>query len=318
MSARPKKWGYLRSLRRYVGIAWRRFWFKPADRRTASLIRVLAGCSALTFLLSYTSDLIPWFGPAGVLPFSEIRFLLQESDEASQWYGLSLLRAVTTRWELVGLHSTALVLAGCFTAGIAPRATGLLTWLIVLSYLHRAPIVTSQFEPLLAMLLAYSWWSLPAPGYGLTKQCSHRPSVAANLTVRLVQVHLVGFYLLSALSKLGGVVWWNGEAVWWLVAQPDSPLINLAWLRNYPTILHVWTHATVLVELTFPILIWNRRLRPLVIAASWISWGLLAIATGRVAFCALMALIGFAFVTPQDLPVRLVPSSWTLLQSRRR
>ena len=38
------------------------------------------------------------------------------------------------------------------------------------------------------------------------------PSVAANVALRLFQVHFCIIYINSGMSKLQGAAWWNGEA----------------------------------------------------------------------------------------------------------
>src|SRR5262249_3144580 len=40
------------------------------------------------------------------------------------------------------------------------------------------------------------------------------PGVAANVAIRLLQVHLCIIYLVSGVSKLLGRAWWEGNAIW--------------------------------------------------------------------------------------------------------
>ena len=40
------------------------------------------------------------------------------------------------------------------------------------------------------------------------------PTVSANLSLRLIQLHLVVIYGMAGLGKLQGPSWWNGMAIW--------------------------------------------------------------------------------------------------------
>ena len=42
--------------------------------------------------------------------------------------------------------------------------------------------------------------------------------------------------------------------MWWLIARPESRLVDLTWLYPTPKLIDLWTHAIVLFELGFPVL----------------------------------------------------------------
>jgi hypothetical protein len=197
--------------------------------------------------------------------------------------------------------------------------TSVLALIVVLSYFHRAPLVTGQFEPILAMVMFYlclgpsgrclSIDSLlarrkaAAAGPSAVDRLAPTGSFAATVAIRLMQVHLAAIYLMMALGKLLGgnyePVWWTGDAMLWLVAKPESRLMDLTWLPQY--VLNAWTHLVVWTELLFPVLIWNRLARPLVLAVSTLVWASLAVATGLVPFCLMMVVANLAFVPSSAL-----------------
>ena len=55
--------------------------------------------------------------------------------------------------------------------------------------------------------------------------------------------------------------------MWWLIARPESRLVDFTWLHTTPKVIDFWTHAVVFFELTFPILIWIPLARPLLLGA---------------------------------------------------
>jgi hypothetical protein len=84
--------------------------------------------------------------------------------------------------------------------------------------------------------------------------------------------------------------------MWWVMAQSDSRIVDFSLLRDYPDLVNLWTHATVSFEIGYALLIWNRQLRPLLVASSLVFWLLLALASGFVTFCLLMVVGNLAFV----------------------
>ena len=99
-----------------------------------------------------------------------------------------------------------------------------------------------------------------------------------------------------ALTQLAGQVWWAGEAVWWLMARTESRLVNLTALSGSMYLVNLWTHAIVLFELVFALLVWNRLARPLLLASAILLWVPLALLTGEVSFCMLMLVANLAFL----------------------
>jgi hypothetical protein len=91
------------------------------------------------------------------------------------------------------------------------------------------------------------------------------PTVSANLALRLIQLHLCLIYAVSGLAKLQGGVWWNGGAVLMILLAPEYRVGNYLWLAAYPRFLNFLTHATVALEVLYPVLVWVRVLRPLML-----------------------------------------------------
>jgi hypothetical protein len=215
------------------------------------------------------------------------------------------------------LHVLGFAIVVLFTVGLFTRITNILSLIVVLSYIHRAPMITGQFEPVLTMILFYLCLA-PAGRYlSVDAWLRARKAVrdprpedvttdavktsAATFALRLMQVHLAAFYLMLGLSKLGGIAWWSGEAAWWLIAEGESGLMNLRFLHSHSYLINLWTHAIVLFELSFPLLIWNRLARPLLLSIAVIMWISLALLTGLISFSAIMLVANLSFVSPSAL-----------------
>jgi hypothetical protein len=307
---------YFAELADGVGGAWNRFWFRAVDPFSTSVLRIASGLMALLYLCSFNGELTRWFGPQGLLPSNNVRQLTGAASSASEGAG-TVFRFSYFYWleqpvELWIAHVAGLLVVVLFTAGAFTRITSILSVVVIAAYVHRAPMIAGHLEPVLIMVMFYlciapsgaclsidRWRAARREDHDPLQQAA--PSVAANIAVRLIQVHLAGFYIIMALSKLAGFTWWTGESMWWLIAHSESRLVDLTSLHEYLHVVNAWTHAVVLFELVFPVLIWNRLARPLLLAVSVVMWGTLALVTGLLAFCAMMVIAGLAFVPPAGL-----------------
>jgi len=303
---------YFREFSERFGNGWNRFWFLPSDARTLSVMRVLVGLVALYTVGTFGFDLVRLFGPNGLVP----------SETVKEWvgnrYGFSHLHAVVEPTELWILHLVGLIVVLMFTVGLWTRVTSILATIVVLGYFHRAPMLTAEFESILAMLMVYlclaptgDYFSVDAwrrrrqkelPAYE-QQAAAIRPCPMTTIATRLIQVHLTVIYLSMGLSKLdGGMgdVWWGGTAIWWMLARPEQRIVDLTGLlHDHMYVLNLWTHGIVLFELSFPLLIWNRLARPLLIGIATVMWMLTILGTGLVTFGLSMIIANLAFVGPE-------------------
>ncbi len=124
------------------------------------------------------------------------------------------------------------------------------------------------------------------------------PSVSANLTLRLIQLHLALIYGMAGLAKLQGPAWWNGMAIWGTLASGEFSLLDLTPLADWPLLLNVMTHAALAMELSYAALIWVRPLRPLVLAGMiGLHAGIAVTAPGLLEFGLAMVAANLAFVS---------------------
>lgn len=301
---------YLSALTNDFGQGWNRFWFLPRTAETLAVLRILVGLIALYVIGTFGPDLSDLFGPQGLLPHETVR----------NWTGdpvwrISALNLVHSTGELTGLFGLSLIVLAMFTVGAFTRFTSVLALLVILSFSHRGPLLTQLVEPLLALATAYlcvgpcgAAWSVDA--WRKNRQDALQaaagvpcPSVAATISQRLLQVHTSAIYLMMGLGKISaGEVWFNGTAVWRMAAKPESRLFDLTGLLySHPYVFQGWSHAIVMFELVFAVLIWNRRARPLLLALSVLHWVGLAVLSGDVPFCLLVLCLGLAFVSPETI-----------------
>ncbi len=327
---------YLAELVDSFGDGWNRFWFAPSDPATLSLLRIATGLIALYVVLTYTPDLKAFFGPGGIVSPESLANLEQATRDGQRQvishqireamprqYAFSYFNYIDSPNMLYAVHFGGVAVLLLFTAGLLTRVTSVSALLVVLSYIHRGPLLTGHVEPVLAFVMAYlclgpagAEWSIdrllrarraaaqpvqlsPTP---LTQPLGPNGaplSSAATVSIRLIQMHLALLYALMAIGKLSSEVWWDGLAIWWLLARPEARLADLTWLHRFPMLVYIWTHAIVAYQLAFPVLIWNRMARPLLLALGIVVWGSLAPITGLIPFSLMMVVASLAFVPPE-------------------
>jgi hypothetical protein len=78
------------------------------------------------------------------------------------------------------------------------------------------------------------------------------------MVTRLIQVHMCVLYFFAGISKLKGAAWWTGDSIWMALASGEYQSYDLTWLAWYPWVSYVFTPATIVWEMTFPIAIWSK------------------------------------------------------------
>lgn len=197
--------------------------------------------------MSFWPELGSWFGPDGLLS-AELGSKLVAFEEIARWQVWSPLwwtdsLLVYQCWIVLGIAIAVLV-----GIGIGGRwAVGLLVlWIIAWS--NRTLWLSSLVEPALIAFVAYL---LVAPGPSLMqwKATCSTPSSLTRASLRLVQTHWWILLAFTLISQLADVVWWRGDAVWWLAASGRSNLLTNETLRDNATLVNALTHGFVVVEI---------------------------------------------------------------------
>ena len=303
LTANPAAWGDF-------GRSWNGFWFRPSDPTLCCLLRIGLGLMALLHLGSYFDDLVRWYAADGLLPTSTVDALLGGNSSFHPTY-LTLAGSPTSLWIL---HICGLVAAAALTLGLFSRTSAAVTAIATLALANRAPVISGPVEPVLIFMLLYLSLAPAGARFSLdallirpflTKSpfelFAHKeePSVLATLSLRLMQVHLAAFYLMMALAKTYGDAWWDGAAVWHLIAQTHSRPLDLSSLRGSEFVLNAWTHFIVWTQLLFPFLVWNRFTRPVILVAVALLWVSMLPLTGLTSFCLLMLIATLCYLPPE-------------------
>jgi hypothetical protein len=282
---------------RFAG--WTRFWFSPRDPLGLHVVRLLTGLLLLAWLLPYAGDVTDHFGAAGWFDLQALKEAARLESQAEQdrqagkmdgarvgppkpvraW---SLLYPVWANPTLLkAFYWGSVAVLALFTLGVATRLTGVLTWLIVVSF-TAGPAYENDLDPMLHMLafylaLGYLLLGL-TPGSLLGRIFGRRdtlllggllrrddepaPSIAANLVLRLMQVHFAILIVVSGLHKLQIGDWWSGVAHWPFLYPAMGTTMAMA--REHArdplgllVLLNAAAYATLAWQLALPLFAWR-------------------------------------------------------------
>ena len=290
---------------------------RPADPTLLGLIRVLTG-----LMLLYTHAV--W----GLV----LHRLLRRGGVAERRPGaeppgrqlrLLVLVAGPRRVDVARLRASRWSCWRCSRVGLWTRVTSILALVVTISFAHRVPMAMFGLDQINAMLTLYLAIGPSGQSLSLDRWLAVRrgraaasrpsPSVGANLALRLINVHMCVIYFFAGVSKLQGEAWWNGEAMWRAFANLEYQSIDMTWLAWHPWLLDSLTHVSVLWEFSFCALIWQPRLRPLVLAGAVPLHVGIGACLGMWTF-GLIMLVGCASFLPDEAVQRLV--DW--LRPRRK
>jgi hypothetical protein len=193
--------------------------------------------------------------------------------------------------------------------------TSVAAFIVVVSLIHRGPMLVQAMEDVLAMVMLYLCLGPSGAAFSLDQLWRKRKSAAspkadvpasvgANIALRLIQIHLALYHFGMAISQLGDETWWMGRALWGFIGKPESAYVDLTFLADHLFLLNAWTHAVVIFELAFALLIWNRLARPILFVAAVLVWGGVGLVSGMLGFSAVMLAASLAFVPPEWLATK--------------
>jgi hypothetical protein len=266
----------------------------------------------------------------------QIAFLEKWNQEERKAFRLgnstfSLWFHVTDPTEMAVAHGVVLFVMFLFTIGLFTRITAVLTWLAAVSYIHRTQQVLFGMDTMMNILLIYLMIGKSGAALSVdrliaryraarnsvrrtggidepTRRFLAAPpkSVLAGFALRLTQVHFCIIYLAAGMSKLKGPAWWNTNAFWDTMCNPEFTLVHFEWYEKllrwsmqermtYACAAGFMVVFTFVMELGLPFLIWT-RLRPYYIILGCLFHFGISLSMGLNMFGLLMMTLLLSFV----------------------
>ncbi|MBI3823245.1 MAG: hypothetical protein HY289_11280 [Planctomycetes bacterium] len=285
-----------------AGNAWTRFWFTPIPTTGLHCLRVLSGLLFCAWLLSFLGNQVGFFSLTGWLDAEAYRELQNQPTPIPAPIGWSMLYLAGNSVALFQtMYWGSLLILLLFTLGVATRITGVLTWVVVVSFLAN-PAITYEGDYMLAILAFYlmighlmlGQWNgnlsiaeriLGARGdivgtrWLFPQAATEQPlSHGANLMMRLLQIHFVIIILTSVLHKFQLSDWWAGVALWYplnptLQATRESLIRAQSSRETVLFFLGLTGYLVLAWQLAFPLFAWRTGWwRGILLGGAMLGW----------------------------------------------
>jgi HTTM domain len=272
------------------------FLFPPETDRWLGLLRIGLGLQVLFYALSLRSDWNYLFAEPGggligrALPEA---LLSTESPLIPRLGWLVMLIARTGFSESTALSIVwwVLLFAGCcLLIGFLSRASAILAWFVHLCAAESGGFVSYGVDNFMTIGLFYLMLSPLPDRYSLDQRWRKLPPKNPHLLGffrRVLQVHLCLIYFFGGVAKCLGSGWWDGSNLWRALIRPPFNVIAPEILIRLKYLFPVAGIVICLLEISYPVFIWNRKTRGI--------W-LVAICAMHVAIGLTMGMCLFAFI----------------------
>ena len=288
---------------RQVTQAWNRFWFTPRDPATVCVLRILVGLMLVYTHLVWTLELPTFFSQDGVFP----REFQNQLAGGTSWAWSHFHWFDSPLW-MWGTHFISILVLIAFTIGLWTRVTGILAFLMVISYANRASgalFGLDQINGFLALYLAVAPCGMMySVDDWLKRRRNATPSemvtsTQATVATRLMQLHLCVVYLFAGLGKLQGITWWEGTAIWGAFASYEYQTIDMTWMVHLPWLVNIVTLVSVFWEVSYAFLIWPRLTRPVFLLGAVLLHLGIGMCMGMMTFGLIMIVANMSFISPE-------------------
>jgi len=106
-------------------------------------------------------------------------------------------------------------------------------------------------------------------------------------------------YCVAGLAKLRADEWWDGTAIWAVMANYEYQTVDMLWMGRFPWLIDLLTHLTILFEVGYVALVWPKLTRPIWLAMAVGLHLTIGICVGMMTFALIMIVANGAFISPQ-------------------
>jgi hypothetical protein len=243
-------------------LAWSRFWFDPIGLWNLAVFRIIFAGTLTVMYFSRQWDVGLFYTDQGILPRSLSHLILPEAFRPP-----FQLFFWSDAW--VPLVHGIFVLSLFFVCiGLFSRVFGVLAAYLHLAFLFRNYGVAFGVDQITSFFLIYLALTQADARLSVRSWLREKKGLAAlsggfltPIFYRLLQIQLCIIYVYSGMEKLKGQSWWDGTAVWSVMANSQMVIADFTWLRHVPFLIVLISFSTILFELYFPVLVWVPAVR---------------------------------------------------------
>ena len=245
---------------RRLGSMWSDFWFTPRSTINITWIRILLGATSLLWGLALVPDFRTFYFDDGLFP---------EPRYGS--HNTGVLQWLRPDWAATAVLATLLVASLLVTFGYLVRLAAPVLFYSMMSLQQDITVLMNASDSLLRILAFYfAAFALLTPSRYLSlgprglkrADGSWRWPVGPAWILRLLQVQLTIIYLDTAIEKSTGSRWHDGTAASIALGLEEFERFYVPqFVRENLVVGNIGTWVAIGLEVTLPLLLWNKRTR---------------------------------------------------------
>ncbi len=282
---------------------FRAFIFPREGDRWLTILRVGLGLQFAIYALTVRTSWSVLFGQSGNgLVSRELSELLSSAQSPL----LPKLEWLLSAMERIGLHGSsalsliwfALLATACsLMAGFLCRPSAFVAWFIHLCAVNSCGLLSYGVDNFMTIGMFYLILAPSPDRFSLDRKRFGRvprfPEVTGFFR-RVLQVHLCFIYFSGGLAKALGSGWWDGSNLWRSLTQPPFNILPLHFLILWKDLLPVFGVCILLLEITYPILIWWKRTRTVCLLSMCVLHVGIGVGLGMPLFALIMIVLNLA------------------------
>lgn len=277
-------------IKKYAG-KWNRFWFEYDNLLGLACMRVVL-CATLLYMYIFRMFNMDHYAADSWIPreisAETMPKLLQPAFSWMFWPD-SLSTA---------MHIILIILLLLLLLGIGGRYLMWMAWIINAAFIQRNYSVNFGADIIGNLLLFYMCFTQSCARLSLVNKAkeSVRADFVTSAFSRMIQVQMCAIYAFTGWEKLKGGTWWDGTALWNVMANPQMTTMDYTFLREVPFLFPLLAYATIIFEIYFPVMVAWPKTRHF-----WLFFGLgfhagIAFLMGLLPFATVMVSTYFLFM----------------------
>jgi hypothetical protein len=247
------------------------FFETPVNTRQLAYFRIALGAFCILKILILFPALNDYYGQYGIIQWAiskaAIGPYLPHLGDLSNFLIESFSISATTAFYTIFISYIFCLLS--LTFGFLTRIMAIICWLFHLAWMNTGGAFVYGVDVFTQISLFYLLF-MPSGKYLsldilLKISKPQKTSLAGGMTKRVFQLQMCIMYFSSGVEKVSSVQWRSGEAIWRAVMMPSFKQFDLTWLSNYTFIPFTLGWLTVLIEISYCVLVWIPKFRVLAI-----------------------------------------------------
>lgn len=284
---------------------WEKFWFGPRNLLGLAFMRItLCG----TMLYMYVIRLF------NLRYFSENNWITQENS----WAAMPELYRPPFLWTFWPdawapfLHVCLVIFLALLTVGVGGRLLMGLTWILAMGFFQRNYSVNFGADVICALFMFYMMFTASCERLSVLNLWRRKPrpnrtsDFISSMMIRMMQFQICVVYGYTGWEKLKGGSWWDGTALWSVMANPQMTNFDFSFLRYTPWVIPVVAYLTIIFEVYFPVMVAWPKTRYLWLIIGAIFHAGIGIFMGLGPFATAMMSTYFLFIDPLVLEQRIL------------